>query len=548
MPATTRWFLVLNVDEGTDAIDVRYFPAVEGGISATFPHQDRNDLVPRRPWRGGKPCLERRTANFNRHGWSDEPSDLEARVEWKTRRLLAWVDLAAQDGLLQRGDPLELPVGAPINSRSIVGFVEDESGFEFWQKLDIRWGFAHLPLLAGGQAVRLIHRFLDPELGELRNVSPMPRMRPDHGTPNAVWICLPQLPIVPPWQLPENWRELQDVTAKASLDLAAIFRDAGIRLRYWLERMNELTLLLGFPLSSRVDNPSVRMHWLAARLPLSTRMTARKGFRTKEHNHQRWDAELAQSPDALAWVATQNWASDQMRSRGGTTKPLSNSSVLLIGAGALGSAVAVMLVRMGVQSIGIMDNDVLKMGNLVRHELAIESIGALKAQTLADHCNSLTIHAKAAALQGTFPPTQSNIASRIRQYDLVIDCTASDNVLHAMAHFQWQRETQFVSLSITWRGEGLLAYYASEAFFPAHDAIARFQIAPRPDPDVDEAAIEGLGCWHPVFPATHADVHLWAATAIGFIERTLGSRQRTCDYFRRNDKGEITVTACAGDA
>lgn len=548
MPESSRWFLEVAAVEGSDAIDLNVFPAVDGGISATFPHQDLNSPIPKRPWRSGKPCLERRTATFNRQGWLDEPTELEARAQWKIHRLLAWMDLAAQDQLLQVGDPLELPVGAASNARSAIGFIEDEHGATWWLSRSQTWGFAHVSALAGSATVGFLHRFMDPELGEVRTIAPAPRLRRDHGTPNAIWIRLPALPIIPPWQLPHSWCELQQIVAAANLDLAEILRAAGIRLRLWLERVAQQTLFLGFPLPARVGSPASRMHWLAVRLQLSTRLTSRKGFRTNEHNHQRWDAELADSADPLNWIATQNWSEDQLRSRGSAAIALREANILLIGAGALGSAMACMLVRMGVKSLGVIDNDVLKMGNLVRHELMIDSLGSLKAQALAEHCNNLSIHAKVVALPGIFPPSQSVIAAKVRGYDVVIDCTASDDILHAMGHFDWGREKQFLSLSLTWRGKGLLAFYASESAFPSQDAIERFQIAPHPDPDANEASIEGLGCWHPVFPATQADVQLWAAMAVGFLERMIGTRQRACSYFRRNDQGEINVTTCEAHA
>ena len=549
MPRTSRWFLTIDADQGTGSVSLNFYPAVTGGITATYPHQDLNVSIAARPWRAGKPCLERRVAAFHRADWSDEPTELIARAQWKAARLLHWVNAAARDQLLQAGDALELPVGADRSSRPVIGFVEDLGGAQSWLQQPAFWGFVHLQRVSGTTDVSFAHRFLDPELRELLAGRPTPRLDADSGgAPDALWIRLPQLPVQPPWQLPQTWNELREVLLPAGVDLGATLCDAGVRMRSWARRMSSQTLLLGFPLASRMGEPADRMHWLALRVQLCTRKTMKPGFRARERQHRLWDTELAKSSGPLRWLPTQNWSDDQLRSRGRTTASLLDSRVLLIGAGALGSALADILVRMGVRRLGIIDNDVLAMGNLTRHALSTNSVGARKAEALARHCNGANLHANAVPVPGNFPPVSSAIASQLRDYDVVVDCTASDDVIEAMARFEWGGEKQFLSLSLTWRGEGLLAYYASETSFPARDAQDRFRVAPRPDPNVDEAQVEGIGCWHPVFPAPQADVQLWAATAARFMERTVASRERVCEYFRRSERGEVAVMSCEPDA
>lgn len=51
--------------------------------------------------------------------------------------------------------------------------------------------------------------------------------------------------------------------------------------------------------------------------------------------------------------------------------------------------------------------------------------------------------------------------------------------------------------------------------------------------------MEGIGCWHPVFPASADDVRLWAAIGTKFIRRAVVERGRLCEHFVQDDYGAI---------
>ena len=110
-------------------------------------------------------------------------------------------------------------------------------------------------------------------------------------------------------------------------------------------------------------------------------------------------------------------------------------------------------------------------------------------------------------------------------------------MLADLAAFDWQREKIFVSLSMTWGAEGLLAFGAYETIFPAIDARDRFAAAGAPDVRPDEANVEAIGCWHPVFPADADDVQLWAALGSKFVRGMVMNPVRQLKYNRRNAEG-----------
>ncbi len=101
---------------------------------------------------------------------------------------------------------------------------------------------------------------------------------------------------------------------------------------------------------------------------------------------------------------------------------LLNSSVLVVGAGGLGSAALLALASIGVGHIGIIDNDVINASNLPRQTIyGIKDVGKDKAITakkvLKNKNPDIEVKTYPYRLDGT------NARRIIRKYDIVLDCT-----------------------------------------------------------------------------------------------------------------------------
>ena len=73
----------------------------------------------------------------------------------------------------------------------------------------------------------------------------------------------------------------------------------------------------------------------------------------------------------------------------GGYESLASRKVGIVGCGALGSKIAASLARSGVRGFVLIDEDILKPGNLVRHELDVGSVGAHRAEALATRLKAL---------------------------------------------------------------------------------------------------------------------------------------------------------------
>lgn len=539
MPLESVWHLVVWATLNGEVAQV--YPDATHGISATFPHQDCNgEVALARAWRLGKPCLEKPVDVFNRSNWSNEPRDLAERLLWLLQRLLVWIDAAATDSLLVAGDPLELPVLPKQSLFPLLAFRELAAELPHWLSRQATWGYASTARLQGTSNTRFIKSF-DQSDGEIiRSLEWSSSMRTKGRISDAVWIVLPEIPILHPWQVPSTWSELSQRLAADQVNLKQILVEIGAAARKSPLTDPPRILLLGFPIAERFGVAPSRLHWLSVKCPdLASKTTLRNGFRACERNHRQWDAEIATSMQPLAWLRTANWAPDQLRTRGAAENEICKRRILLIGAGSLGSTVAENLLRMGVCEMGILDFDWLMMGNLSRHTLSMPSVGHKKATALADHLNQCMPDAKVRPFDTVFPPRNEQLKQAVKSYDVIIDCTGDDEVLDALALFNWQSEKLFVSLAMTWRAEGLFAYAASETSFPAVDAKAQFADSPSPALNEADAQIEGIGCWHAVFPATADDVHLWGAIGTKFIRRAILNPGRRYEYFQQMSDGTV---------
>ncbi|MBZ9801101.1 ThiF family adenylyltransferase [Mesorhizobium sp. ES1-6] len=541
MPYWSGWHLVVSGDP-IDR-DIRIYPDAGDGIVATFPHQDFNgDRVEGRPWRTGKPCLERPASVFQRDGWAGEPHDITERLVWHISRLLVWIDAAAQSQLMIDGDPLELPMYPIVDISSILGFRETAEDLNWFVGSGQDWGFATISEIPGARASAVVSDFMDPQLRSIRRI-PWSTAIPTHANrADAVWLVLPALTVFEPWRTAATWEELTALCADASVDLPAILSNAGSRLRRIQRRKHAspVLLLIGFPLEETFGGPSQRFHWVCVRnMHLCTRNDVRRGFSGTAAARRAWDVELAKSHRALEWQRTANWAPDQLRKRGEAEDEVRTKSVLILGCGTLGASVAENLLRMGVTRMGLLDYDTVHVENLSRHVLTMTDAGHSKVVRLAKRLNMAAPDSAVVALPFSFPPAKPADAGRLTEWDVIVDCTASDAVLRDMAAFSWKTERTFVSLAMTWLAKGLFAYTASETGFPAIDAMERFAAAsPTPDTAV-VGAMEGIGCWHPVFPATADDVNLWAAIGSKFVRRAILERKKTASLYLQKEDGSI---------
>lgn len=103
-------------------------------------------------------------------------------------------------------------------------------------------------------------------------------------------------------------------------------------------------------------------------------------------------------------------------------KKLENKSILIVGAGGLGSAVITYLIRAGIGKIGICEYDTVEISNLHRQILySLKDIGKKKSYILKEKLKHINPFIKVEIYQKLL--SIKNVRFFFKKYDLILDCT-----------------------------------------------------------------------------------------------------------------------------
>lgn len=149
-----------------------------------------------------------------------------------------------------------------------------------------------------------------------------------------------------------------------------------------------------------------------------------------------WAAILSHSTDLAIELAVV--PPDPRRRLDDEHATLGAASVGLVGCGSLGSKIATSLARSGVRRFTIVDDDVLRPGNLVRHDLDWHSVGRHKADALADRLRAIDASVTVTTRRHRLGGQESNMAldgavSQLALCDLVVDATADGRAFNYAA-------------------------------------------------------------------------------------------------------------------
>jgi hypothetical protein len=219
----------------------------------------------------------------------------------------------------------------------------------------------------------------------------------------------------------------------------------------------------------------------------------------------------------MRWLRRDNWAHIRSSARGHLPALVRTSSTTIIGAGAVGSQLAELLVRGGVSEITAMDGDVYEMGTCVRHTLSMRDVGRLKAAQLAQRLNLLTPFVRAHSVAAEYPSLNADGWARVDASSLIVDCTGSDDVLAALGERQFSGEKWFWSISLGRGAKRAYVFSCRGAAFPAKRFLAaatRWLAEDVAQHTAQPLVREGPGCWHPVFPAGGESVSIMVASAL----------------------------------
>lgn len=238
-------------------------------------------------------------------------------------------------------------------------------------------------------------------------------------------------------------------------DLITLIENTGLSfdLLYSLLRLFALVgsveepahFVLGAPMRRKAAGEPLRPHLTVWEIGPDTLSALRAMVRNKGEDNAARDEFVNWMVDAdVRWCSVLEDRSEIVNRRDGGTllATLSGKRVLLLGCGALGSAVAEMVLRSIAAKLHLVDYGIVKPGILVRQRYADNDIGSAKA-------NALQAHLQAIGLECVVTADNGNLADHalsrfdFKEWDLIIDTTASTSTTHRI-----ERELKAQSLPI----------------------------------------------------------------------------------------------------
>jgi hypothetical protein len=513
---STDWHAVVSPDYPWGFL--KLYPSVDGGLVDTFPHQSLNDEGPSElPWRKGDVCL---VSPLRQHGVGfrdQDPVGSDLRLLWHVERLAEWIACAASGTLMRDGDPFELPPFPGVREDEMLVYSEGRDTFADWQAIGQRVGACRLRRGKASESLFAVEDWLSMRDQKLLHVSWGTALEAIDDAPPAYWIMLDGVPVLSEWTPPTTWGELHQAVEQQGLDLERLL----VPVVTSTEAKGNALLFIGFPIPNLVGESASEIAWLAAYLPKSKGKIP-GGFRKNPLGY--WMAYMGNvlGPKPIKWVPTANWHPSRLAARGQLAQKVRDAKTVIIGAGAVGSAVAELLARGGAAEITVVDGDSLEVGNLSRHTLGLEQIGEKKADALAARLAKISPHLTVRSLPYNFAVAHTEITEAVLAADCVIDCTGDDVALAALSAIAERANGHlWASVSLGHGADSLYAYAAAPVDFSVESylAVGSSWLDEQQRKLAEEGVIfEGAGCWHPAFPGRNDDIHLLVSAVPRLLE------------------------------
>lgn len=239
--------------------------------------------------------------------------------------------------------------------------------------------------------------------------------------------------------------------------------------------------------------------------------------------HQQWLTMLDEDRK-IDWAMTRNCSYKYFFGRGRLNAKITESRILVIGIGAIGSNLTKTLIRCGCTKVDFIDYDVKEPENVCRSEYSFFSGITNKTNDLVNELclispffemtNGGYNYSEAfdffikSHLTGT--ETKSILEQRLNEYDMIIDCSADNDLLYVLS--QLNIKSSFLNISISNHAKQLVCAVEQNRYefitTQFNGNVLKFDIDDLHNP---------TGCWNPTFKASYNDINALVQFAIKHI-------------------------------
>ena len=205
---------------------------------------------------------------------------------------------------------------------------------------------------------------------------------------------------------------------------------------------------------------------------------------------------------------------------------LGRRSVAIVGVGAVGSFLADLLARSGIGELHLVDGDLLRPGNCIRHLAGYDHVGCYKTVAVRDLLTAGELMAENCVVTTEKELSPAIAADLLQRADVVVDATADDNVRGLLVHLHGEAMRHGIDASVVSVAVHRFGGIIRSDRWPRGSEDAPEPIPAHPDGELE---LREGGCGDPVSPTPAAAVVEAAGLACRHIVDLLSRRPELPD-------------------
>ena len=298
------------------------------------------------------------------------------------------------------------------------------------------------------------------------------------------------------------------------------------------DKGKHLPLFIGYNISD------TEIHWQAIMMELG------KFPIYGEKINQHW-LSMIDGGQVIDWAMTRNCSHKYFFGRGRLNDKLTNSKILIIGIGAIGSMVAKTLVRCGCAKIDFIDIDVKEPENVCRSEYSFFTGITNKTNDLMnelclispffesthggyDYSEAFDFFIKSHL---TDTALKSEIEKHLNEYDIIFDCSTDNDLLYVLSRLNI--DSTMLNFSISNHAKQFVCAAEQNRYefvtTQFNGNILKFDMDDLHNP---------TGCWSPTFKASYNDINTLVQFAIKHVNLRLKQDQALRNFVVETDDAD----------
>jgi hypothetical protein len=287
--------------------------------------------------------------------------------------------------------------------------------------------------------------------------------------------------------------------------------------------------------------PSGEVQWQTMLIPVNDLPFEVEKVRMPGTSQNQWLAHFTSGN--IQWAQTINSSYEHFFGRGAYPKRVTDSKILIIGVGAIGSMVAVALTRCGARDLSIYDFDDKKPGNICRSEYEFLHGCGGKVFELSRILYAISPFVECKAwdtdfdmlVKGSIGNEDGMAKARefLNEFDIVFDCSTDNDMMKCLD--QLELRSQIVNMSISNHAQELVC-----AFSPEMSGFVEEVYTKLLKNDLEDV-YNPTGCWNPTFKASYTDIACMVQLAMKHIVKMISGEEEKKNFVIVDDREGLKI-------